>query len=240
MLDVDQVDAAELPSRWNVAPTQPVYAVLHDRRGARSLTALRWGLIPHWATDARIGSRLINARGETAAQRPAFRDAMRARRAALVFDGFYEWRRPAPGQKGPAQPFYFHRADGQPLVLAGLWETWRDGEGRPVQTCAIVTTSANATMAPVHHRMPVILSPGSWADWLSPSPMAPHELGETLVPAPDDVLAAHPVAATVNDVRNDGPELVLPAPELVLGQELRLWDATSAPVAHGGAGPSGN
>jgi putative SOS response-associated peptidase YedK len=212
-----------------------VYALIADRRGARTLSALRWGLIPHWATDARIGSRLINARGETAAQRPAFRDAVSARRAALVFDGFYEWRRPGPGQKGRAQPFYFHRADGQPLVLAGLWDTWYDGEGQPLRTCAIVTTSANTTMAPVHHRMPVILSPGSWADWLSPYPMAPQQLGEILVPAPDGFLAAHPVAATVNDVRNEGPELVLPAPELVLSQELSLWDGTPEPAALGPA-----
>jgi putative SOS response-associated peptidase YedK len=214
LLDVDNVDAPELPLRWNVAPTQPVYAIVAGGNGTRTLTSLRWGLVPHWAGDPRTGSRLINARGETVAQRPAFRDAVRHRRAVLVFDGFYEWRRPGTGEKGPAQPFYFWRTDRQPIALAGLWDTWHDAEGRPLRTCAIVTTTANATMAPVHHRMPVILPPGSWGDWLVPHPLSPERLGELLVPAPDHILATHPVAATVNNVRNEGPELVVPVDDI--------------------------
>jgi putative SOS response-associated peptidase YedK len=104
LLDVDAVDIPELPIRWNVAPTQPVYALTADQRGARALSARRWGLVPHWSTDPRIGSRLITARGETAAQRPAFREAVRRRRTALVFDGFYEWRQPGPGERGQKRP----------------------------------------------------------------------------------------------------------------------------------------
>ena len=157
-----------------------------------------------------MGARLINARGETAAQRPAFRDTLRQRRTALVFDGFYEWRRPGPGGKGPAQPFYFYPADGQPLVLAGLWDTWHDAERRPLRSCAIVTTTANASMAPVHHRMPVVLSRETWDEWLGPGPLKPSRLIELFRPAPDGVLRCHMVSTTVNSARNDGPELVTP------------------------------
>jgi putative SOS response-associated peptidase YedK len=149
LLDVDEVDAPELPIRWNVASTQPVYALIGDRRGARALSARRWGLVPHWSTDPRIASRLINARGETAAERPAFREALRQRRTALVFDGFYEWRRPGPGEKGPAQPFYFYPADGQPLLLAGLWDTWYQAEHRPLKR------PSRNTARPAHSLRPV-------------------------------------------------------------------------------------
>jgi putative SOS response-associated peptidase YedK len=210
LLDVDAVDTPELPIRWNVAPTQPVYALIADRRGARALSARRWGLVPHWSTDPRIGSRLINARGETAAQRPAFREAVRHRRTALVFDGFYEWRRPGRGERDPTQAFYFYPADGQPLVLAGLWDTWYDAERLPLRTCAIVTTTANATMAPIHHRMPVVLSREMWYDWLVPGPLPPSRLSELFRPAPDGLLSCHMVGTTVNSVRNEGPELVTP------------------------------
>ena len=210
LLDVDEVDTPELPIRWNVTPTQAVYALIGDRRGARALSARRWGLVPHWSSGPRTGSRLINARGETAAQRPTFREAVRQRRTAPVFDGFYEWRRPGPAENGQAQPFYFYPADGQPLVLAGLWDAWYDVRHRPLRTCAIVTTTANATMAPVHHRMPVVLPRETWDDRLGQGALNPSRLDEFFQPAPEGVLRCHQVGAAVTGARGDGPDLVTP------------------------------
>jgi len=172
LLDVEEVDAPELPISWNVAPTQPVYAVATSSSGMRKLRALRWGLVPSWAKDPRIGARLINARSETLTKRPAFASLISTRRALLPFSGFYEWRRPEPGPPASKQPFYFHGADGQPLVFAGLWDLWLDAEGRPIRSCTIIMTSANKTMAPVHHRMPVVLPRGAWDEWLRPGPLA--------------------------------------------------------------------
>jgi putative SOS response-associated peptidase YedK len=223
LLDVDRVDTPALPLRWNVAPTQPVYAVIADRHGTRTLSSLRWGLVPHWAADMRIGSRLINARGETAAQRPAFRDAIRDRRTALVFDGFYEWRRLGAGEKGRAQPFYFYPTNGQPMAFAGLWDTWYDAEGRALSTCAIVTTAANATMAPVHHRMPVVLSSHTWDEWLRPVPLRPSRLDELLRPPPQDILRCHLVSTAVNSSRNEGPDLVASVPPAADATTVQLF-----------------
>jgi putative SOS response-associated peptidase YedK len=210
LLDVDEVEAPELAISWNVAPTQAVYAVATSSGGARMLRALRWGLVPSWAKDPRIGSRLINARSENLEQRPAFRSLVSTRRALLPVSGFYEWRRPGPGSAGNKQPFYFHRVDGAPLVFAGLWDIWRDGEGRPLRSCTIITTAANSTMAPIHHRMPVVLPRGAWEEWLQPGPLGGARLDQLLAPAPDDLLDVHPVGSAVNSARNDGPELLSP------------------------------
>jgi putative SOS response-associated peptidase YedK len=246
MLEVDEVESPQLPISWNVAPTQPVYAVATSSGGARRLRALRWGLVPSWAKDGRIGARMINARAETLAKRPAFRALITGRRALLPVSGFYEWRRsqagdqrgeqeaehpgeqegqhagqqaaehrgdqpgPQAGAPAPKQPYYFHRADGQPLVLAGLWDLWRDAEGHPLRSCTIITTTANRTMAPVHHRMPVVIAPEAWEEWLRPGPLHWSRLGELLAPAADDLLDAYPVATAVNQAANDGPELIIP------------------------------
>jgi putative SOS response-associated peptidase YedK len=210
LLDIDEVDAPELPISWNVAPTQPIYAVATSSNGARKLRALRWGLLPSWARDPRIGARLINARSETLVQRPAFRSLVGTRRALLPVSGFYEWRRPEPGSPAPKQPFYFHRADGEPLVFAGLWDLWHDAEGRPLRSCTIITVAANKTMGPVHHRMPVVLPRGTWDAWLRPEPLSRALLNELLVPAPDDLLDVDPVGSAVNSARNDGPQLLVP------------------------------
>jgi putative SOS response-associated peptidase YedK len=211
LFGVDDVDAPVLPARWNVAPTQPVYAVAAGPTGARTLTAPRWGLVPSWAKGPRTGSRLINARAETLTTRPAFRSLVRARRALLPVSGFYEWRRPDPATGRPKQPFYFCRADGGPLAFAGLWDLWVGAEGHPLRTCTIITTVANSTMTPVHHRMPAVLPPEVWDEWLRPRPLSERRLEELLAPAPDDLLEAHPVGNAVNKASNDGPELVLPA-----------------------------
>ncbi len=212
VLEVDEVEAPELPLSWNVAPTQPVYAVALSSGGARRLRALRWGLVPHWAKGPGGGSGLINARSETLAQKPAFRSLVTSRRALLPVSGFYEWRRPQPGEQVPKQPFYFHPAGGGPLVLAGLWDLWRDAEGRPLRSCAIITTSANGTMAPVHHRMPVVVARDDWQEWLGPGPLRPGRLERLLAAPPENLLDAHPVATAVNKAGNDGPELVRPVP----------------------------
>jgi putative SOS response-associated peptidase YedK len=208
LLAVDEVDAPELPISWNVAPTQLVYAVATSLGGARKLRALRWGLVPSWAKDARIGSRLINARCESLREKPAFRSLISTRRVLMPVSGFYEWRRPVPGVAGLRQPFYFHRADGAPLVFAGLWDLWLDDDGRPLCSCTIITTASNKTLAPVHPRMPVIIPPEAWEQWLRPGqPRA--LLDELLVPAADDLLDVHLVGAAVNNAANDGAHLIL-------------------------------
>lgn len=212
-LGADQVEGAELPSTWNLAPTQDLYLVTSEPPGGRKLQTARWGLVPSWAQSPGIGARLINARAETVAERPAFRAALQVRRCLLPVSGFYEWRRPSPAMPGHKQPFYFRRRDGRPMVFAGLWELWRDAQGRPLRSCTIITTTANGTMAPVHRRMPVVLADADWDEWLRPGPIRPERLRQLLAPAPDDLLEVNPVGKSVNDARNDGPDLVSPVAE---------------------------
>jgi putative SOS response-associated peptidase YedK len=194
VLEVDEVEAPELPISWNVAPTQPVYTVAVSSGGARRLRALRWGLVPSWAKDPRAGSRLINARSETLAKKPAFRPLLRARRALVPVSGFYEWRRPQPGQAAGNQPFYFHSVDDEPLVLAGLWDLWRDAQGAALRTCTIITTA--------------VVGRDNWQEWLRPEPLRPGRLEELLAPAPEGLLHAYPVGTAVNEASNDGPQLL--------------------------------
>ncbi len=217
-LDIDEVVTADLPVSWNVAPTQPIYAVATSSAGARTLRALRWGLIPSWTKGPRIGAPLINARCETLSQRPAFRTLVGTRRALVPASGFYEWRRRGRSAGSPKQPFYFHRPNGEPLVFAGLWDLWLDAEERPLRSCTIITTVANETMAPVHNRMPVVLPRENWAEWLRPGPLREDRLAELLTPAPEDLLSAYPVGSSVNKALNDGPELLEPQP-----LEEELW-----------------
>ncbi|HEV2810459.1 MAG TPA: SOS response-associated peptidase [Acidimicrobiales bacterium] len=215
---VDEVVAEELPARYNVAPTQEVYAIARHGDTTR-LGTLRWGLIPPWADDPRIGARMINARAESVADRPAFRHAFARRRCLLPADGFYEWRTVADGSL--RQPWYIRHRNGQPMAIAGLWESWRpgsagaDGEQRIVST-TIVTTTANEAINDLHHRMPVVLAADAWDAWLDPTDHDVDALQRLLAPAPPadfDVTAVRPL---VNNVANDGPELlqpVAPAPE---------------------------
>lgn len=203
---VDEVRVSGLPPSWNVAPTDPVPAVV-ARRGQRLLGELRWGLVPSWAPDPSGAARMINARAETVAAKPAFRDAFRHRRCLIPADGFYEWRR----HDGRKAPVFIAAADGSPLAFAGLWEVWRGG-GRRLATCTIVTTAANPTVRDVHDRMPVILPPQAWDAWLDPSCTDPELLKSLLLPAPDDLLVIRPADPRVNSVRNNGPELLGTAP----------------------------
>lgn len=189
--------------RFNIAPTQPVWAVRYEEGEARPVE-LRWGLIPSWAKDPSIGNRMINARAETLLEKPAFRQAFAKRRCLVLADGFYEWQGRG---KGPKQPFWFRRADGGLLTFAGLWERWVTPDGEPVETCTIITTGCNETLRPVHNRMPAIIAPADrplWLDCTNPvSAVAP-----MLVPAPDDLLVATPVSAAVNSPANDNPALI--------------------------------
>lgn len=195
--------------RFNVAPTDPVSIVV-EKDDRRAITAYRWGLVPFWAKDISIGSRLINARAETLASSNAFRESFARRRCLVPADGFYEWRRD-PGRR---QPFVIHRLDGAPLAFAGLWSGWRDkATGEVLRTMTIVTTGANALMTPIHDRMPVVLAPKAWSRWLDPSLEDIAELQGLLVPAPDEGLEAYPVETLVNNVRNNGPELIVPLGE---------------------------
>ncbi|HYU50921.1 MAG TPA: SOS response-associated peptidase [Candidatus Limnocylindria bacterium] len=207
--------------RFNVAPTDPASVVV-QRDDRRALTIYRWGLIPHWATDPSIGTRHINARAETLATSRAFRESFARRRCIVPADGFYEWLR----LNDRRQPFVIRRADDAPLGLAGLWSGWRDpSTGQVRRTFAIVTTQANAAVARLHDRMPVVLPRDAWATWLDPRPAEIGELQALLQPAPEDWLEIFAVRPLVNNVRNDGPGLVrrldpqpdLNAPEETLG-----------------------
>ena len=205
-------DIAEkmLEPNHNVAPTTDVYTVYEDG-GVRRLDAFHWGLVPFWAKDLKIGNRMINARAETLAEKNAFRGAFAKRRCIIPADGFYEWAKIEGAKK--KQPMFIHRADGDPLAFAGLWEIWR-GPDRDreevVASCTIVTCAANETMAPVHDRMPVLLPHRAWDEWLDRDQTDVAALGRLLVPAPVTLLTMHPVSTEVNNVRNRGEHLVEP------------------------------
>ena len=192
--------------RYNVAPTDEALVVV-QRDERRALTSYRWGLIPHWAENARIASRTFNARAETVATAPVFRDSFRRKRCLVPVDGFYEWKR----EGSVRQPYRVFRADGRPLVLAGLWAGWRDPATDDVRrTFTIVTTAPNATLAELHDRMPVIVPDDAWDRWLDPRPAEPGELRALLEPDETVPLVIAAASRLVNDVRRDGPELLLP------------------------------
>lgn len=212
----------DLEPRYNIAPTQdvPVVRSTAPAQGGdgaaaastgssgppRELVELRWGLVPHWAREFDpVGRALINARSETAAEKPSFRDSFRFRRCLVVADGFYEWK-PEGSRK---QPFWIHREDGRAFAFAGLWDRWTGGEGPPVESCTILTTPANEALRPLHDRMPVILETDAHATWLDPDAPA-WELEPLLAPMPPEALAFHPVSTRVNHVGNDDPACIEP------------------------------
>jgi putative SOS response-associated peptidase YedK len=198
--------APEPGERTNVAPTDEALVVV-QRDDRRAIVAFRWGLIPHWAGTSRIGSRTFNARAETAALAPAFRDSFRRRRCIVPVDAFYEWRR----EGGLAQPFAIRRADGDVLALAGLWSGWRDPSTAEVRrTFTIVTTISDDRLADLHDRMPAILPPEAWDAWLDPEPSDPVAVQELLLAVDPAPLERYAVSRLVNDVRNEGAELLLP------------------------------
>ncbi len=222
----DAATVAPTPEpNFNVAPTTGVMVVVETRtEPERHLDVFRWGLVPRWANDVSIGNRMINARAETIATKNAFKGALARRRCIIPADGFYEWQivssdstgPPATGKKSAKpvkQPVFIHRGDGDLLAFAGLWETWKpkdgaDTDGQVLRSCTIVTCGANATIAPVHDRMPVILPPDAWGRWLDPELTDVEALQALLVPAPDALLTFHPVSTDVNNPRNKSPHLI--------------------------------
>lgn len=192
----------ECAPRYNVAPGQDVLAVRADDEGKRRGGPLRWGLVPAWADSPALGGRMINARSETAASKPAFREAFRARRCIVPANGFYEWA----DLGGFRQPYWIAPPDGEPVGFAGLWERWQGGDGPVLETCTILTTQANARLAALHARVPVILPHDAYTDWLDAS-RPPESLAPLLRPLADDALDYHPVGTRVNKVDHDDPSL---------------------------------
>lgn len=246
-IERDRVSEPLAPD-YNVAPTKRIYAVVTrdapaaaeavaeadagGRAGAaqaaeagppgvaRELRVVRWGLVPFWAKDPKIGSRMINARAETVDSKPAYRHAFKRRRCLLPADGYYEWQRPdgssedGPAGSGAKQPFFITRGDGGPLAFAGLYELWRDGalpedhERAWLWTATIITTSAPDELGKIHDRMPMVIEPHRWADWLDPANGDPSDLRALLAPAAASGLISYPVSTAVNAVRNNGPQLI--------------------------------
>ncbi|MCL1471175.1 SOS response-associated peptidase [Argonema antarcticum] len=194
-----------LSPRYNIAPTQPVPTVLVDSDDKnRQLKMLRWGLIPSWSKDIKIGAKLINARAETVAEKPAFRSAFKRRRCLILADGFYEWQE----QEGKKQPFYFRLQDGKPFAFAGLWERWSKGEDEAIASCTILTTQSNELMGPIHHRMPVILDPKDYDKWLDPEVQKPESLQSLLQPYKSEEMTFYPVTTKVNNAKTDSPDCI--------------------------------
>jgi len=226
-----------LAADWNIAPTKPVYAVLErPLRGqgpkpVRQLRALRWGLVPSWAQSADVAAKMFNARAETVHEKPAYRRAFASRRCLIPADGYYEWVAPAarPGVRAARirkQPYFITPVDGSVLAMAGLYEFWRD-PGRPADdpdawwaTCTVLTTAAEPALEWIHPRMPLVLRPRAFADWLDPALGDPAGLRALLAPPPPGLLEPRPVSAAVGSIRNNGPELVLRAePERTAGAD---------------------
>ncbi len=192
--------------RYNIAPTQPLLALAtaHDTPQPY-WTHFQWGLVPRWAKDPSIGNKMINARAESLAEKPAFRVAFRYRQCIVPISGFYEWAKTGRLR----QPYFVRSVKGEPLGVAGLWESWQSPDGSELTTCTLITTDANATMQPIHHRMPAILLPEEYTLWLAPdTPLA--TLAALLRPAPEGLLEAYPVSTRVNNPAHDDPSLVEP------------------------------
>lgn len=192
----------DLPPRYNIAPTQAV-PVIRQRDGSKELVLLHWGLVPFWAKEKSIGNRMINARAETVAEKPSFRNALKSRRCLVLANGFYEWQKTGAAK----QPHYICMRDQRPMAFAGLWESWDKGD-EPLESCTIITTTANELVAPIHHRMPVILNTDRQTDWLSGELLDADRLRAALLPAPAGEMLAWPVDRMVNSPANQGPELI--------------------------------
>ncbi len=201
-------DVPPLSARYNVAPGGEIAVVrVPSDGGSRELALLHWGLVPSWAKDPSSGGRMINARSETAADKPAFRAAIRRRRCLVPADGFYEWKR----ENGRKRPYFSHMRDGKVFGMGGIWELWKGTDGRVVESCAVLTTVPNELLAPIHDRMPVIVSPRDYEWWLSPQKQDPASLKGIFRPWPAERMTAYSVRPAVNDPRADAPGLIEPA-----------------------------
>ena len=206
LFELDAVPS--LTPRYNIAPTQSVAVVraAPDRRAPRRLSELHWGLIPSWAKDPSIGSRMINARAETVAEKPSFRSAFRRRRCLIVADGFYEWQKLGTRK----QPHYIHMTGKKPFGFAGLWEHWEDPDGASIDSCTIITTEPNEMMAEIHNRMPVILRPSDYGLWLDPDVQTPERAQALLQAYPASEMSAYAISTYVNQPSNDTPACTEP------------------------------
>ena len=207
---------AMLPARYNIAPSQPVLAIRGQPQ--RELVALRWGLVPFWADDRGIGSRLTNARSETAATKPAFRSSFRSRRCLILADGFYEWQ----ACDGGKQPYSIRLKSGKPFGMGGLWDRWEKA-GEPIESCAILTCDANEAMQVIHDRMPVVIPPESFDLWLDPTTK---DVSRLLRPFHPDEMTAYPVSTLVNNVRNDSSKCVEPLQAVEKQSQLFSLDSS--------------
>jgi putative SOS response-associated peptidase YedK len=186
--------------RYNIAPTQHIPVIRQNpKEPIRELSLMRWGLIPSWSKDSSAAARMINARSETAGTKPAFRDALKSRRCLIPADGFYEWMRTGKSK----QPYCFELNDGELFAFAGLWDRWKDGTGKVLETCSILTTTPNAVTAAVHDRMPVILDPDNYDLWLDPGMRDVGAASELLKPYDARLMRCHPVSSRINHVAND-------------------------------------
>jgi len=221
-VELDAEPDKELGPDYNVAPTKNVYAVLSRvpkdaERAVRQLRVVKWGLVPAWAKDPSVGSRMINARVETVAEKPSYRQAFAKRRCLLPADGYFEWM-PVGGDKKKKQPYFIHPEDGGVLAMAGLYEFWKDpgrADDDPLKwlvTCTVITTEAEDELGRIHDRMPMMIEPERWAEWLDPKLTDTKDASRLLVPAQSGRLVADPVSTDVNNVRNNGPDLVKPLP----------------------------
>ena len=215
--------APSVHPRYNVAPMQEVPIVRVSASGARELVAVRWGLVPRWAKDPAIGSKMINARGETVATKPSFRTAFRRHRCLIPANGFYEWMPAADGRK---QPVLIAMKDGSVFAFAGLYERWLTGDGEPLDSCTILTTDANDLLRAVHDRMPVIVPADQYARWLDPAQDGPQAL---VAPYPSEAMAWWPVSSRVNSVRHDDPSLIARLPDSDALLPLRTHEAPRGP-----------
>ena len=199
-------DTPDLPPRYNIAPSQGIAVIRHlPEKSFRQLDMIRWGLIPYWAEDIKIGSKLINARSETLAQKPSFRTAFKKRRCLIAADGFYEWKRTGKIK----QPFYVQLKKGGVFSFAGLWETWKSSNGNSIESCTIITTSPNELIREIHDRMPVILHPEQYEIWLQGQPSS-HSLQQLYAPYPAGRMEMYRVSSEVNSPKNESPACLMP------------------------------
>ncbi len=197
-------EVVDVAPRYNISPGTDIPTIRHSPEGKRVMHLLRWGLVPHWAKDPSIGAKLSNARGETVAEKPSFRDAFKRRRCLVPADGFYEWK--TDGRQ--KQPYYFSLKSGEPIGLGGVWESWRAPNGEIVRTCCLITTGPNDIMLPVHDRMPVIVAPSDYTTWLTGEPGDALDL---VKPYPTDAMQAWAVSKRVSRSGEEGADLVRPA-----------------------------
>jgi putative SOS response-associated peptidase YedK len=218
----DAEETVELgPPRYNIAPSQQIPIVRQDD-GQRNVTLARWGLIPDWANDASIGNKLINARGETAQSKPAFRDSFARRRCLIPATGFYEWKKSGTGKR----PFHFGMKDGSLFAFAGLWSAWTSPAGTTVESCAILTTTANDLLKDMHDRMPVILPRESYEQWLAPAEASTHS--KLLVPFDDSLMRRYEVSTLVNAPKNDSPDCIVPIDQVAASSSAASLLVTGA------------